>query len=550
MQNSSQENRISGLVAMLGLAALLVGLIIMLLLPEIRLVAWGIILLGIILMAVAFIVDYRRVGRALFSRRGRFGTAATVMVSIFIGIIIIINAISVSNYHRFDATGVSQFTLTSQTKDVLEKLEKPVQATCFFTPLDLFGIDVYLTDLLSEYQLFTDQLSIEFIDPDEHPDQARQYGIGMYSTVVFESENRQRQVTPQEIVLVSTDQQGNQQIVGVEAEYAFTSAILEVTGIVQKKLYFLTGHGESDVTTNYSYAGEGLLDNLYKIGVLDLLLDRGIPEDCAALIIAGPQTSLNEDEVAIIQDYLENGGWVMVLTNPEPPQGIKQLLSYWDIDIEDGTLVDPASYVNPSVDNPSVPRTRNMFGLSTIYFPGATALIPQPGYEPSIMLGEQGISTQIIWTSEDTDIIMYSLVRTSQDSWLEKDINPSDNPEFDEGTDIKGPLTIGFFITTTEAIESLGGPGGESTGPRFMVFGDSDFVANQHYRNVDNGILFLSAIEMLTQGKELISIERKVMPFRRLVIGPTETSFIQISSIGLLPLLVLIAGGIIWWRRR
>jgi hypothetical protein len=544
MQTSSGDNRISGLIAILGLVALLVGLIIMLLLPDIRLAAWGILLAGIALLAASFVMDYQRVGRAFTSRRGRFGTAATVMVSVFIGIIIIVNAISVSNYHRFDATGVAQFTLTSQTKDVLNELDTPVKAICFFTPVDPFGIDSYITNLLSEYQNYTDQLTVESIDPDEHPDQARQYNIQIYSTVVFESENRQRQVGPQDILLVSTDQEGNQQIAGVEAEHAFTSAILEVTGIVQKKVYFLTGHGEDDITTNYSYVREGLLDNLYKVGLLDLLIERSIPEDCTALIIAGPQTSLNESEIEIIQDYLENDGWVMVLTNPDSPQGIKQLLSYWDIDIEDGTIIDPSSYVNPSMDNPSVPRTRNMFGLSTTYFPGATALIPQPGYEPSILVGEEGLSTQIIWTSEDSDLVMYSLCRTSQDSWLEKNFKLGEEPEFNEEIEKKDALNIGFLIVTTQATES------ELKGPRLLVYGDSDFASNQHYRNVDNGALFLNSVELLTLGKELISIERKVLPFRRLIVSSGETSFIQISSIGLLPLLVLIIGGIIWWRRR
>jgi len=541
MQTFSGDNRISGLVAILGLVALLVGLIIMLLIPDIRLAAWGILLAGILLLAVAFIMDYRRVGRALVSRRGRFGTAATVMVSIFIGIVILINAISVGNYHRFDATGVAQFTLTSQTKDTLIDLETPVKVLCFFTPLDPFGIDSYITNLLSEYQNYTDELSIDYIDPDEYPDQARQYGIQIYSTVVFESENRRRLVWPQEILLIDST---GQQIIGVEAEHAFTSAVLEVTGIVQKKVYFLTGHGESSIDTNYSYVREGLFDNLYKIGTIDLLIERSIPDDCDALIIAGPRSSLNESEVEIIQNYLENDGWVMILINPDPKPEIRQLISRWGINIEDGTIIDPSSYVNPSKDNPSVPRTRNFFGLSTTYFPGATALIPQPGFEPRIMVDEEGLSTQIIWTSDDSEIIMYSLCRTSLDSWLEKDFNPNEEPEFNEGIEKQDALNIGFLITTAQASES------DLKGPRLLVFGDSDFASNQHFRNVDNGAFILNSVEILTMGKELISIERKVLPFRRLVVSSEVSNFIQISSIGLLPLLVLIAGGIIWWRRR
>ncbi len=548
MQANPQERTYSRLIAVLGLLALLIGLMVMLLLPGIRYAAWSTLALGVLLLAAAFIIDFRRVGGALTGRRGRFGAGTTVMASIFIGITLLVNAISIGNYHRFDLTGVSQFTLTSQTKDVLSKLETPVQALCFFTPADPYDVGSYATSLLTEYQNYTDKLDVKIIDPDEYPDQANQYGIIQYQSVVFETEKGHRLVLPQEIIQMGTDQQGNQQIVGLEAEHAFTSAILEVTGVVQKKVYFLTGHGENSISADYSSAKESLFDNLYKVDTLDLLFTRSIPQDCAAMIIAGPQKSLTSGEVEIIERYLENGGWVLILLNPNSPPEIKQLLSAWGVKIEEGIIIDQSSYVAPNMASLIVPRTRNFFGLSTTYFPGATAIIPQTGYTPKVTVTPGGTPSQIIWMSENSLIQMYSLVRTSQDSWLEKDFNPDKKPEFNEGTDLKGPLNVGFLIIPALPEKPEGQAGFKDT--RIIVFGDSDFASNQHFYNGDNGNLFLNLVEYLTTGKELISIERKVLPFRRLVIGPEIANFIQVSSIGLLPLLVLVVGGIMWWRRR
>jgi len=542
MQTTSKPYGFSGLIAVLGLLALLVGLIVMLLAPGIRYAAWAILLLGILLLAAAFIIDFRRVKSALIGRRGKAGTATTVIASIFIGIILLVNAISIGNYHRFDLTGVAQFTLTSQTKDVLSKLETPVQALCFFTPVDPYdGLNSYVTNLLTEYQNYTDQLKVEIIDPDEHPDQARQYGVQTYSTVVFESETRRRLVSPQEIVVVA-----GQQIVGVEAEHAFTSAILEVTGIVQKKVYFLTGHGETDIYSDYSSAREGLLDNLYQVDTLDLARNPSIPDDCATLIIAGPQELIPSEELVIIVQYLVSGRQALFLVNPDSPQEIKQLLSIWGIAIGDGTVIDPSSYVAPSIDTPSVPRTRNAFGLSTIYFPGATAIMPYPEFVPTLATTEEGeVLGQIVWISENSSIQMYMLISTSEDSWLEMNFNSMEEPEFDEGTDLKGPLPLGFLIFTSPSGEAE-----EEQGTALIVIGDSDFASNQHFYNGNNSDLFLSSVNWLAAGKELISIERKVLPFRRLVIGPEAARFISYSSIGLLPLIVLLVGGIIWWRRK
>jgi len=543
MQTNPRGYRFSGLAAVLGLVALLIGFIVMLLLPSIRYTAWGILVLGILLLATAFIIDFRQVSRALTGRRGRFGVSTTVMASIFIGIILLVNAISIGNYHRFDVTGVAQFTLTPQTKEVLGGLETPVQIMAFYIPGEPIG--EYAVNLLGEYQNYTDQLSIESIDPAENPDMAREYGTTLipqeyrYPTIVFEGGSGKRMVLMPEYCAVVEEQ-----IVPIEAENAFTGAILEVTGTIQKTVYFLTGHGESDISYEYSYARQELLDNLFKVETLNLLATPSIPEDCAALIIAAPQKSLTSSEVDIIERYLESGRQALILVNPNPPQEIKQLLSSWGVKIEDGIVIDPSSYVSPNKNTPLVTWERNYFGFTETYFPGATAIIPHLEYTPQLVqTGEGGI--QVIWTSEDSQIQMFMLLGATRDSWLEKDFDPLKEPEFDEGIDREGPLFLGFIIFTPPT-----GEADEEQGTALIVIGDSDFASNEHFYNGNNGDLFLNAVDALTAGTEIISIERKVLPFRRLLVSPEAARFINYSSIGLLPLLVLVIGAVIWWRRR
>ncbi len=530
------------LIAVLGLVSLFIGWVLMFVLPENRLAAWGILAVGAILLATAVIIDYRRVGRALVSRRGKFGTGTTMMISIFIGIILLVNAISVGSYHRFDFTGLAQFTLTSQTKDVLQKLDTPVQAILFTTPDDPFAN--YITNLLTEYQFNAEQLSIEFIDPEVRPEAAREYGITIYPTVVFETEHGYRLVLPYEIIRLLGEQ------VAIEAEHAFTSAILEVTGIVQKKVYFLTGHGEANIYSDYNSAWQGLLDNLYQVETLNLADTPSIPEDCAALIIAGAQKPLTLSEVNIINDYLTNGGGALVLANPSSPTGIKLLLLYWGIILGDGIIIEPTEYVVPSKDTPQVPGTRNQMGLltayfpGTTYFPGATPITPDLQFEQVLDTDPQTGMTWERWVSEETTLQMATLLWTSDESWLDNDFDPTKEPEFSEEVDIQGPLRLGFLVFAPPPDEA-----GEQ-GPHLIVIGDSDFASNKHFVNVDNGNFFLSSVNWLAAGEEVITIHRAAVPFRRLIIGPEAETFIKFSSMGLLPLLILVIGGIIWWRRR
>lgn len=518
MQSIPQPYRFSGLMAILGLAVMAIGLIIMLLLPEMNLGAWALLAIGVMLLAVAFVMDFRRVSSALTGRRGRLRIGTTVMVSMFLGITLLVNAISSSNFWRLDTTSLGQFTLSDQTKTMLANLKEPVEVLAFYEPGDPVGS--YAANLLTEYERHTAKLSHKVVDPVVHPDQARQYGVSQPPSFVFRSQERRRLVSPQDIVILGGEN------FSFEVEHPFSSALLEVTGTVQKKVYFVTGHGEHNIDSDYSLARKGLLADLYLVGMLNLITDPTIPSDAAALILAGPKTALSNSEVQTIQRYLKSGGQVLILTDPNFPEGLNQIVSAWGVGLEDGTVIDPTSNVAPRKDTPVVPLNRNAFGLPTTYFPGAVALLPQEE-APADMGGR-------------------TLLDTSPASWLKKDYDASVEPAFDNGKDLKGPLTIGILIAA---------PPAEGTSPtakatRLIIIGDSDFASNQHILNANNGDLFLNAVAWLAEETELITIRRNVLPFRQLVVDPAQVNFMRYSSIALLPLLVLMVGGVIWWQRR
>ncbi len=68
----------TGVIALVGLVILFIGWIVGLVIPELRFVSWSLLAVGVIFILVAVVLDYRRVGRALVSRRGRFGTGTTL----------------------------------------------------------------------------------------------------------------------------------------------------------------------------------------------------------------------------------------------------------------------------------------------------------------------------------------------------------------------------------------------------------------------------------------------------------------------------------------
>lgn len=506
------------LLALLGLFAIVSGLVVMILLPDIRFAAWLVMGLGIVLMLVALLLQLKDIASTARAPRGKFGISTTIIACLFIGIVLLGNAISVNKYHVWNLTKLAEFSLTPQTKAVLTDLDKSVEAIAFLSPdNDPNSIVPFATSMLLDYQKHTDKLTIRLIDPEASPDQARRYGVTQYQTVVFQSGDKTMPVLPQEIVY--------------QAEYAFTSAILEVTGTLQKKVYFLIGHGEPDILAadpaGYGQARQGLLEDLFKVDTLDFITNSSVPQDAAVLIIVAPEKDLSANEIAAIDAYVLAGGHILLLGTPQSSGPMNQLLAPWGVALGSGTIVDPASYATPNKNFPTVTRERNAFSLPITYFPDSTAVL--------------------VGKDVPKGLAISALAVTSDKSWLEKAFDPKTAPAFDAGADIKGPLQIGVAISTApQQGQGQGNPGVT----HIVALGNSDFASNQHYANGNNADFFLNTVDLLAQQTPLIAIRHNVMPFRRLIAGPEVASFIKYSSVALLPVLVLLAGAIVWWRRR
>jgi hypothetical protein len=505
----------NSIIALMGLATLLLSLVLIFLVPGSRIIWYGLLAIGAAFIAIATALDIKRVGGAIRSGRGRFNVGTSLSIVLFLAIVLLVNAISVGQSKRMDFTGLNQFTLTSQTKKVLSDLTTQVEIVSFFSPSVAPEVRNYSRDLLAEYAVYADSLTIREVDPDIQPDEARRFGLdrtgALLGAVFFKSELGQRQILGPQITS--------------EAEHAFTSALLEVSGGKQKNIYFLKGHGENGLDQEYKNVADGLRDNLFTVNEIDLSVTPFLADDTSALVIAGPRESLSSAELDTLRKYLKEDGRMFVLLDPDPPQSYRELLSDWWIEVDDGYIIDPTAHVAPYRNNPLVSRDRNALELSELFFVGATAIIPTQNHPNAIEI------QPLAWTSRD--------------AWIEKGEEDSELAVFHPDTDRSGPRAFGMLILEKPE------PGTEQLeGTRLAVIGDSDFAAANNFHNGGNSALFLSMVSWLTAGDEIITIDRKVLVTRRLILNPEQARFLHLSSIGLLPSLLLIGAVVVWWRRR
>ena len=563
---------LSPALATVGVASLVLGVILLIFLRDLRLYSYIIIGVGGTLALVSTIFSFDTVRQAIISRRGRYGTNTTIMVGAFIGIVAVANFLAFE-YHtdaRADLTATKQFSLAPGTEKLLKDLKEQderVEAKAFFGPANTPQDELLqgeIRDLLDEFELRTDRFSYKFVDPDLDPQTAQEYGIDPvtgYGNIVFESivAAKRQMISPAPPFL----------------EQGFVTGLLIVTGQEQKRVYFLTGHNEKDIleqsADGFSFAVAGVAGENYAIETLDLSLDQGRRlesdrenDEVNMLVVAGPTGDLEEDEAGILDDYLRNGGNALFLMEPNTPQSFRDFLARWGVIVEEGHIVDQARRL-AGAGNEDIPglfegqyliddipeplnglRTDKLTGplrKTRTYFPGLASVKPA---EEGVLFFPTPFEPEDEDEAEPT-IAGVALGFTSLASWLVKEPTRNDRQEGDPF----GP----FFPAV--AIRAASPVGEEpplvtdvSRPASIIVFGDSDFASNRWITSAGNNDLFLNSVNWLVGDIDLERIRPKTFAFRGLFLTRNEFNFVRYSSWFLLPFLMALLGGFVWWKRR
>ena len=593
---ASSLGGLSTAFASAGIASLVLGIILLIFVPGLRLYSYIILAVGAGLILIALVLSFQTVSRAVTGRRGRYSTNTTVMVVAFIGIAAVVNFLAFENPARMDVTATKQFSLAPRTVELLKNLQEPVEAKAFFPPGRSAEEAAILTvlgnradDLMHEFEVRSGKFSYEFIDPDVDPLTAREYEVSRYPAIVLEGK-----------------ESGKRHHISLSArlEGDFVTGLLIVTGQEQKRVYFLTGHGEGDIqnleadTEGFGFAADGMLNENYAVSHRNLLVKCGrespwceepetgeerllddrceqlgeegprpVTGDCEKkvnmVVVAAPRKDMLENESQILDDYLKSGGNMLFLLDPGTPQSFRDFLARWGIVVGDGHIVDKQRSLGDKNEITVLsggqyftvlPEPFNTLGISELtarldatYYPGVTSLEPaEEGvlFFPTSLVEEEA---QVVEEEGNPTIFGTALAVTSGESWLIKDPTRSEPNEEDRKD---------FFFPAV-AVKAIA-PVGEELPSRLadlrtasiIIFGDSDFASNRYFYSSSNSDFFLNSVNWLVGDIALADIRPKPFASRELALTRNEFNFMRYSGWLLLPFLMALVGGFAWWRRR
>jgi ABC-type uncharacterized transport system involved in gliding motility auxiliary subunit len=467
--------------------------------------------LALVCLVLFFVFHFEAVKAFSVRRSTRMGLNSFLMIVLFTGILVIVNFLASRHSIRWDLSENQNFTLAPQTHRVLRGLPHDVKITVFTREKDP-GYQVF-KERLESYRQASPKLSVEFIDPEKQPKIAQSYGIFRTDTAIFESNGQTIRVTsPSEVEL--------------------TGALIRISKDAKKRIVFVEGHNELNVEdkdrNGLSAAKEALIRQGYEVGTLSLLKESAVPDKTSVLILAGPRRAVMKDEQDRIQAYVEKGGHLLVLADPDIQTGLESLLAHWGLGLGSGVLVDLQDRLAQGDLTALLVRTFTEHEITQDL--NSAVLLPLSRH---VTFDEQ--------IGKDWDFV--PLARTSPNSWAEMNMQGR-VVILNEKEDVKGPLPMAAALAPKKVPEE-GKPR-----PAIVVIGNSTFVSNAFFNFPGNSDFFLHTTGWLAEERDLISIAPREPALHPFTPNPTQERALIYIQVVFLPLVTLLTGIIVWRKRR
>ena len=448
-----------------------------------------------------------------------FGCVAAVLVNLIAGKL-------PSQYLKYDVSDQKLFTTGDQTAEIVKGLDEDIT---LYLIAQQGSEDATLQELLDRYAGLSSHIKVETKDPVLYPNFVSRYTSENLSenSVLVVGQNRSKAVDYYDIYQYSMDYSTySSSLSSFDGEGQITSAIAYVTAEDMPVVYTLTGHDEAELSTTVTSSIEK--ENI-ELKSLSLLPEEAVPEDAKAVIIYGAISDISEDEKNKLETYLEQGGQLVMLpgyTDKETPN-LDSLLSDYGIALAEGLVLEGDSQHHlpnyPYYLLPTIQSSTYTSDVSSRYV---------------LLAFAQGMTES---PDISDDLTYESLLTTSALSYSKTNLE-SENLDQEEG-DIAGPFDLGAVVTKT--ID-------EDTEAKLIVFSSETLLDEQIDSMVSGGnsTMFLNVMSQLVDHENTVSIEPKSMSTEYLTVSAGGAIFWGILTIILLPLFLLITGGVIWFGRR
>ena len=485
--------------------------------------------LSVIVLALILTVQSIQKRRYQLSRKTlSLGTYSSSVVVLSLAVIVVLNLLVAQlpeKYTVFDVTSDQLYSLTTETKEIADGITDDIQ---IYVLTNEDNADTTLDETLKKYEGLNSHIKVSYVDPAVNPKFYLQYTDGSVSSnsLIVESGKRSRVIDYSDIYEYSYDYTNyTQSVTGYDGEGQLTSALAYVTSDEMPKIYLLEGHGESSFDSTFSNAIEKENLDYETINLMDY---DEVPEDASCVVINAPTSDFSADDTEKMLSYMEKGGDIFFVScyTGEAHENIDRLLDYYGVNVKEGLIIetdrghyyqDPF-YILPEISYDDI--------TSGIYNNGSYVFAPYA----------QGITIE-----EKEDVTIVELLSSSDNSYLRNDISGVDSYE-KQDSDEDGPFQIGVKCEKSA---------GEETSTA-IIYTSSNMFTNDANMIVSgtNVKLFTASLGTFASHETSVSIPVKSMEADYLTVPQGTIMIIALVTVVLLPVLFIVGGFIVWFRRR
>lgn len=459
-------------------------------------------------------------------RKGSYSLGISVVV---LAIAVVFNLVVgklPAQYRNVDLSQTKLSTIGDTTKELVSALDQDVT---IYQIVESGKENETIQKLLERYAGLSSHVKVETMDPVLHPNFVSEYtedDLADNSLIVV-GEKRNKVIPYADMFESTVNYQTYQyETTGFDGEGQVTSAISYVTTDSLPIMYTITGHEEGDMTEDMKSAIEK--ENI-EMKDLNLLTEESVPDDADCVMLFSPQNDLSEEEADKLITYMENGGKAVIITsylNKEMPN-LQKVLNNYGIGTMEGVVLeaDGQHYIS---GNPTylVPNIGSSDALGDLSKANSYVLMPVAQAVEKLEDKRDSVTIESLLTTSDS-----AYVKTNVNGTLEK-----------EDGDAEGPFDVG--VAVTESVDN---------GETKLIYLTS---ANLFSQQVDamvsgnNVKLLANSVSWMCDQEQSVSIPSKSTQISYLTVTAASARMWGMVTIGLLPVLCLVLGGGIWFKRR
>lgn len=436
------------------------------------------------------------------------------------GIFVVLYLLILPLDRRFDVTREKRFTVSEETKNVLQTVTKPIQISVFYHVDQRNQVDA-VSELLKSYQALNKLLHFELVELDREPMKAFKLGVGNYGEIVLEQESRKERIWDW-------------------TEESLTKAILRLRSDSSEYIYFTEGHGElsldADERRGLLRLKERLTEENYEPLPCMLSEAKEVPGNAAVLFVVSPKTDFYEEEIEKLEAYLARGGSLVVFLDPLADEKITLLesfLSKYGILAGQDVVIDEKS---KSYGADSVIATIERFGEHPV----------TKGVHGEVILPLARSMRPTAASVKLTDLTV--VAATSPVSWAETNLKKLEEgtAKYDEEDGQIGMVPVGVVAEGRATAVNI--ISGRET-YRILAVGDSDFVTNALIQFGAHQAFISSSLGWLAHRNVLLTIPQKAAQPTPLYLSVSDQRKLFLSVVVFIPLLTLLAGVFVHFKR-